>query len=113
MEVYNDINRMIEAVKAFHQKHGFDVSTGNLETMLYRTNLLTEELGEIAACLTKGKSKEQLAVEHADLFILLLGNCIVMDIDLTVAFWEKINKIMERKARRVGKNKRVSNWNKT
>lgn len=110
MEVYNDITRMIQAVKAFHQKHGFDIATGSIETMLYRTNLLTEELGEIAACLTKGKSKEQLAEEHADLFILLLGNCIVMDIDLPVVFWEKINKIMERKARKVGKNKRVSEW---
>ena len=90
MEVYNDITRMIQAVKVFHQKHGFDVSTGNFETMLYRTNLLTEELGEIAACLTKGKSKEQLAEEHADLLILLLGNCIVMDIDLPVAWYQFI-----------------------
>ncbi|KJR47512.1 hypothetical protein UF75_2090 [Desulfosporosinus sp. I2] len=46
---------MIEAVKRFHQKNGFDIGTQSQATMLYRMNLMMKELGEISQCLTKGK----------------------------------------------------------
>jgi len=103
-----EIQEMIEKVKAFHRKHDFDIGTKNNTVMLYRQNLLIEELGEISQCLTKGKG--DLAEEHADLLILLLGNCVVMDIDIANAFNEKMNKIMERPAKIIGDVKRVSEW---
>ena len=108
----SDLYEMLEAIKTFHQKNGFDIGTKSRVTMLYRNNLLIEELGEIASCLTKGESKERLAEEHADLFILLLGNCITMNIDLTEAFWKKYDKIMQREGKSVGNQKRVSDWKK-
>lgn len=72
---------------------------------------MMEELGEISQCsqcLTKGKGN--LAEEHADLLILLLGNCLTMNIDLADAFWTKIEAIMERPSKKVGQFDRVSDW---
>ncbi len=97
---------MIAAVKKFHDKHDFE-STGGHDP-LYRMNLIMEEVGEISECLTKGKDKEKLAEEHADLLILLIGNCIAMDIDLVAAFWKKYERIMQRKAKFVGDYIRVT-----
>ncbi len=56
---------MLATVQAFHDKHRFRETGG--EELAYRVALMTEELGEISACVTKGKSKEQLAEECADL----------------------------------------------
>jgi NTP pyrophosphatase (non-canonical NTP hydrolase) len=109
----SDLNKMLNAVKEFHEKHGFDVGTKDRKTMYYRMNLLIEELGEISQSLTKGYPEDKIAEEHADLFILLLGNCISMDIDLTDAFWKKLEKIMERPTKIIEENeKRVSDWDK-
>ena len=69
--------KMLTAVQAFHDKHRFKDTGG--EEMTYRIALMAEELGEIAECVTKGKSKEQLAEECADLFILLIGTAIAAD----------------------------------
>ena len=55
---------MLAAVQAFHDKHRFRETGG--EELAYRVALMTEELGEISACVTKGKSKEKLAEECAD-----------------------------------------------
>lgn len=44
--------------------------------------------------LTKGK--ENLDEEHADLLIILLGNCLTMNIDIVDAFWRKFNVILDR-----------------
>ncbi len=74
----SDINKMLKAVEEFHKKHSFDIGTKDKKTMYYRMNLLIEELGEISQSLTKGYPDEQVAEEHADLLILLLGNCITM-----------------------------------
>lgn len=109
----NDVNdanlmQMLEAVKQFHFSNGFDVATKSQETMLYRMSLLMEELGEISQCLNKGKGN--IAEEHADLLILLLGNCITMDIDIVKAFWDKYHIITEREGKKVGKYSRVSEW---
>jgi NTP pyrophosphatase (non-canonical NTP hydrolase) len=103
-----DFTKMLDAVKAFHEKHGFDVGTKDTKVMLYRQNLLLEELGEISQCLTKGNGN--MAEEHADLFILLLGNCITMDIDMVSEFWKKMNVINQRPVKEVDGIKRVSEW---
>ena len=60
-----------------------------------------KELGEIAAAVSKGKSKDELAEEHADLLILLLGNCIALDLDIETAFHKKCAKVLSRPVRRL------------
>jgi NTP pyrophosphatase (non-canonical NTP hydrolase) len=71
---------------------------------------MAEELGEIAACVTKGKDKESLAEECADLFILLVGTAISADFDLKQAFWDKMDKLQHRKSRMINGRIRVSEF---
>lgn len=99
---------MLAAVQAFHDKHDFRGQGG--EEMTYRMALMAEELGEIGAAITKGKPKEQLAEEVADLFILLIGTGIAADFDLNAAFWKKMEKIMQRESRMVNGRIRVSEF---
>jgi NTP pyrophosphatase (non-canonical NTP hydrolase) len=99
---------MLKAVQAFHDKHRFKETGG--EELTYRVALMAEELGEISACVSKGKPKEALAEECADLFILLIGTAIAADFDLKAAFWEKMEALMERKARMVNGRIRVSDF---
>ena len=99
---------MLDAVQAFHDKHDFKNNGG--EEMTYRMALMAEELGEIGACVTKGKSKQNLAEETADLFILLMGTAISADFDLNQAFWQKMDKIMKRESRMVNGRIRVSEF---
>ena len=99
---------MLGAVQAFHDKHDFKNKGG--EEMTYRMALMAEELGEIGACVTKGKPKEELAEETADLFILLIGTAIAADFDLNAAFWQKMDKIMQRDAKMVNGRIRVSEF---
>ncbi len=98
--------RMLEAVQAFHDKHQFRERGG--EDMIYRLALMTEELGEIADCVTKGKPREALAEECADLLILLMGNAIAADFDMEAAFWDKMEKIGRRGERIVDGRVRVT-----
>ena len=100
--------KMLAAVQAFHDKHRFKDTGG--EEMTYRVALMAEELGEIAECVTKGKSKEQLAEECADLFILLVGTAIAADFDLKQAFWDKLEKIQNRESRLINGRIRVSEF---
>ncbi len=99
---------MLAAVQDFHDKHDFK-STGG-EDMKYRVALMVEELGEISACVTKGKSSAALAEECADLFILLMGTAIAEDFDLKQAFWHKMEKLMKRESRMVDGTIRVSEF---
>lgn len=108
MENKDSYQAMLDAVQAFHDKHDFKNRGG--EEMTYRMALMAEELGEIGACITKGKSKEQLAEETADLFILLIGTAIAGDFDLNAAFWKKMDKIMQRESRLVNGRVRVSEF---
>ena len=71
---------------------------------------MTGGLGEMAACVTKGKPVEALAEETADLLILLLGTAISADFDLNDAFWQKMEKIMGRESRMVNGRIRVSEF---
>ncbi len=99
---------MLEAVQAFHDKHDFKNKGG--EELTYRMALMAEELGEIGSAITKGKPKEQLAEEVADLFILLIGTAIAADFDLSDAFWTKMDMIMQREAKMVNGRIRVSEF---
>ena len=99
---------MLDAVQSFHDKHDFKNKGG--EELTYRMALMAEELGEIGAAITKGKSKADLAEEVADLFILLIGTAIAADFDLNEAFWRKMDKIMQRESRMVNDRIRVSEF---
>jgi NTP pyrophosphatase (non-canonical NTP hydrolase) len=99
---------MLKAVQAFHDKHRFRETGG--EDLTYRVALMSEELGEIAECVTKGKAREQLAEEVADLYILLLGTAIAADFDLREAFWRKMDKLAARESRIINGRIRVSEF---
>jgi len=104
----NSWTEMMAAVQAFHDKHNFRDNGG--EELNYRIALMTEELGEISSCVTKGKSKDLLSEEVADLLILLLGTGIAADFDLNEAFWKKMDKLMQRDSRMVNGKIRVSEF---
>jgi NTP pyrophosphatase (non-canonical NTP hydrolase) len=100
--------QMLDAVQAFHDKHDFKNTGG--EELAYRVALMTEELGEISACVTKGKDTEQLAEECADLLILLIGTAIAADFDLKQAFQNKMAKLESRQSRMIKGRIRVSEF---
>lgn len=99
---------MLAEIQVFHDKHDFKNNGG--EDLAYRVALMAEELGEISACVTKGKSLEDLAEESADLLILLLGTAISANFDLNQAFWDKMKKLEKRKSRIVNGKIRVSEF---
>ncbi len=99
---------MLDAVQAFHDKHDFRNTGG--EDLVYRVALMAEELGEISACITKGKDKHELIEECADLFILLMGTAIAADFDLAAAFWDKMKKLEQRESRTINGRIRVSEF---
>jgi len=99
---------MLKEVQRFHDKHDFKHTGG--EELTYRVALMAEELGEISACVSKGKSKQQLGEECADLFILLIGTAIAADFDLKQAFWEKMEKLHKRESKMINGRIRVSEF---
>jgi NTP pyrophosphatase (non-canonical NTP hydrolase) len=99
---------MLEQVQAFHLKHRFKQTGG--EELPYRVALMAEELGEISACVTKGKSTELLSEEVADLLILVMGTAIAGEFDLNQAFWSKMEKLMQRESRMIDGRIRVSDF---
>ncbi len=101
-------NEMLAEVQAFHDKHDFKNTGG--EELMYRIALMAEELGEISACASKGKPLEELAEECADLFILLMGTAIAQNFDLKQAFWQKMQKIMQRESKMINGRIRVSEF---
>lgn len=100
--------KMSAAVQAFHDKHDFKGSGG--EDLVYRVALMSEELGEISAAVTKGKGQAALAEECADLLILLLGTEISGGFDMSAAFWKKMDELMQRPARMIDGRIRVSRF---
>ena len=108
MQHSDSYQAMLDAVQAFHDKHDFKNTGG--EEMTYRLALMAEELGEISACVTKGKSKDKLAEEVADLFILLIGTAIAADFNLQDVFWKKMDALMQRESRMVNGRIRVSEF---
>ena len=71
---------------------------------------MVEELGEISACVSKGKDRTALAEECADLLILLIGTAIAADFDLPQAFWDKMAALDKRSARMIDGRVRVSEF---
>jgi len=108
-----DINQdsyqaMLKSVQAFHDKHDFKNTGG--EELTYRIALMAEELGEVSECVTKGKPTAELAEEVADLFILLIGTAIAANFDLDQVFWQKMDKLMQRKSKMIDGRIRVSEF---
>ena len=99
---------MLTAVQRFHDKHSLSANGG--EDLPYRVALMVEELGEISACITKGKTEEALAEECADLLILLIGTAISANLNLNEAFWQKMEKIEQRPSRMIDGRVRVSDF---
>ena len=60
---HDSYQAMLAAVQAFHDKHDFKRTGG--EELTYRVALMSEELGEISSCVTKGKDTAALAEEEA------------------------------------------------
>ena len=102
---------MLAVVQAFHDKHDFKNTGG--EELTYRIALMAEELGEISACVTKGKDRHKLAEECADLFILLIGTAIAAEFDLGEEFWKKMKKLGKRESRMIDGRIRVSEFRDT
>ena len=88
---------MMGRTARFHDKHAFADNNGH--DMGYRLALTIEELGELAAAVTKGKPKADLEEELADLLILTLGHALAMEVDLEQAFHHKMDRIMQRPGR--------------
>ena len=95
-EPQDEWESMMKQVAAFHHKHDFAGQNGH--DMGYRMALTIEELGELAAAITKGKPLEECAEEMADVLILLMGHSLAMGIDLKAAFEKKYLRIMKREA---------------
>ena len=108
MNQKDSYSAILQAIQDFHDKHDFRGKGG--EDLVYRVALMTEELGEIANCVTKGKARAALAEECADLFILLLGTAISADIDLNQAVWHKMEELMKRPAKMIDGRIRVSRF---
>jgi NTP pyrophosphatase (non-canonical NTP hydrolase) len=108
MEQHDSYQAMLDAVQSFHDKHDFKNTGG--EELSYRVALMAEELGEISSCVTKGKDHQQLAEECADLLILLIGTAVAADFDLSAAFWQKMEKLMQRDSRMINGRIRVSEF---
>ena len=104
----NHYDEMLAAVQAFHDKHQLRRHGG--EDLPYRIALMAEELGEISACVTKGKTREALAEESADLLILLIGTAIAGGFKLDEAFWSKMARLAERESRIIDGRIRVSEF---
>ncbi|MGD8570767.1 MAG: nucleoside triphosphate pyrophosphohydrolase family protein [Gammaproteobacteria bacterium] len=102
---------MLAEVQSFHDKHDFKNTGG--EELTYRIALMAEELGEISACVTKGKDREKLAEECADLLILVLGTAIAADFDLKSAFWDKMQQLHKRDSKMINGRIRVSEFRDT
>ena len=107
-EESDEWSKMMRKVAAFHHKHDFAGNNGH--DMGYRTALTVEELGELAAAVTKGKPIEECAEEMADVMILLMGHSLAMQIDLKAAFESKYEKIMQRPAIRGRLGVRVTEY---
>lgn len=99
---------MLAAVQAFHDKHDFKNTGG--EDLAYRVALMVEELGEVSSCVTKGKRREALAEEVADLLILVIGTAVAADFDLRQAFWDKMGKLDARESKMINGRIRVSEF---
>ncbi len=101
---------MMARVAQFHHKHQFASDENNGHDMGYRIALTVEELGELSAAITKGKSDSEAAEELADLLILILGHALAMEINLEQEFHDKMDVVLTRPARTGKLGKRVTEY---
>ena len=92
------MEQLLEKVRLLHIQNDFKNNGG--EDKYFRMALLMEELGEICDALTK--QKPNFKEEHADLLILLLGNCVAYEIDIIKLTSEKLDRLLKMKARTDG-----------
>lgn len=105
------MKKYYEAIEKFHKK--FKMKGTNNEEMSFRLNLMTEELGELAQAVTKGKSRDEFVEENIDLLNLIIGNFISREIspeEVDKAFWKKHKKIMSRKKKKIDGKFRISEF---
>jgi NTP pyrophosphatase (non-canonical NTP hydrolase) len=103
---------MMQRVAIFHSKHSFSNKNNNGHDMGYRIALTVEELGEFSAAITKGKPKNEISEELADILILILGHSLALEIDLEKEFHNKMDVIMARPSIKGGLGIRVTNYEK-
>lgn len=106
------MKKYYDAIQKFHEK--FEMKNTNNEDMQFRLNLLIEELGELSQAITKGKSTKEILEENVDVLNLIIGNFISLGIsfeEADKAFWEKYEKIMNRKKKLKDGKYRVSKFN--
>lgn len=97
------MEELLEKVRLLHEKNDFANNGG--EDKLYRMALIMEEVGEICEAITKGQ--DNFKEEHADLLILLLGNCIAYDIDITALANQKLDRILSMDKTVIGNHARI------
>ncbi len=106
------MKKYYDAIAEFHRKN--EMKGTNNEDMTFRLNLMTEELGELAQAVTKGKSRSEIVEENIDLLNLIIGNFISLGVkpeEVDAAFWKKHQKIMSRDKRKLDNgNYRVSEF---
>lgn len=86
------------AIQKFHEK--FAMKGTNNEDMVFRLNLMIEELGELAQAITKGRLREEILEENVDILNLVIGNFISLGAsaeEMDAVFWKKYHRIMDRK----------------
>ena len=88
------VSEMLNQVRDLHEKRGFRTNGG--EDPVWRIALLCEEVGELAAAVTKGHGDP--AAEIADILISLLGTCVAMEVDIEDEFRKKMAEIEGRRS---------------
>ncbi len=101
---------MMGRVANFHNKHEFSKSENKGHDMGYRIALTVEELGEFSAAITKGKPKNDISEELADLLILIMGHSLALEIDLEKEFHNKMSILSKRKSKITNLGIRVTDY---
>lgn len=94
---------LLNKVKQLHKQNNFKANGG--EDKLFRMALIMEEVGEISEAITK--DLDNFEDEHADLLILLLGNCVAYDIDILKLTNEKLDRLLKMKPSKKNGYKRI------
>lgn len=94
---------LLDKVKQLHKQNNFKANGG--EDKLFRMALIMEEVGEISEAITK--NQDNFEEEHADLLILLLGNCVAYDIDILKLTNEKLDRLLKMKPSKKNGYKRI------
>lgn len=94
---------LLDKVKQLHKQNNFKENGG--EDKLFRMALIMEEVGEISEAITK--DQDNFEEEHADLLILLLGNCVAYDIDILKLTNEKLDRLLKMKPSKKNGYKRI------